>query len=129
MFYGTIEVVPFPCLCDHDFDRERLAGPSASNIVETPWVGAGCAGVTGVLRLRCRPFRGRQLRSGWQVGWRPKNPTSRAKDAWEMGRPASSWGRLDAPLVMRALQGSFDCVALRFAQGNFAQDDTQKRIW
>jgi hypothetical protein len=39
---------------------------------------------------------------------------------------------LDGPPVTHALKGSFDCVAVRFAVrfagGNFAQDDNSKEV-
>jgi hypothetical protein len=33
------------------------------------------------------------------------------------------WKLPDGPLVVHASEGSFDCVGLRFANANFAQDD------
>ena len=33
------------------------------------------------------------------------------------------WELLDAPVALTTNMGSFDCVAFRFAKGNFAQDD------
>jgi len=40
----------------------------------------------------------------------------------------TSWECLDAPLPLPSRTGSFDCVDLRFAKANSAQDDNAKRI-
>lgn len=39
-------------------------------------------------------------------------------------RPVSEWKRLDEFVLKSSGKGSFDCVAARFADGNFAQDDS-----
>jgi hypothetical protein len=38
-------------------------------------------------------------------------------------KPPPSQKLPDAPLVLQANAGSFDCAAVRFADGRFAQDD------